>query len=104
MQLKGILHAILLSNPAHVPVKINKTNLSNGFYRVDSNIDNIPNLGVVFPTKLGANPMSILPLVLPMGWKDNPPAFSTDTKPFAASPTNGSTAPTTPPLITTLPS
>ena len=67
--LERILREILLANPAHGPVHINKTDLSDGFYRVDLNAEDAPKLGVVFPTKPGVEPMVAVPLVLPMGWK-----------------------------------
>ena len=78
--LDWILREILLANPAHGPVQLNKTDLSDGFYRVDLNSDDVPKLGVVFPTKPGTEPMVALPLVMPMGWKNSPPAFSTETE------------------------
>ena len=78
--LKRILHKILLANPAHGPVMLNKTDPSNRLYRVDVNPDDAPKLGVVFPTKPGADPMVAVPLLLPMGWKNSQPAFSTATE------------------------
>ena len=81
--LERILREILLANPAHGPVKLNKTDLSDGFYRVDLNSDDAPKLGVVYPTKPGTEPMVAVPLVLPMGWKNSPPAFSTATETIA---------------------
>ena len=50
-----------------------KVDLSDGFYRVNLNIDDIPKLGVAFPTEPGQEPLIALPLVLPMGWKNSPP-------------------------------
>ena len=55
--LKRILREILLANPAHGPVILHKTDLSNRFYRVDVNTDDAPKLGVIFPTKPGADLM-----------------------------------------------
>ena len=46
-------------------------------------IDDIPKLGVVFPTAPGQEPLVALPLVLPMGWKNSPPIFSTVTETIA---------------------
>ena len=60
-----------------------KVDPSDGFYRINLNIDDIPKLGVVFPTKPGEEPLVALPLVLPMEWKNNPPLFSTATKTIA---------------------
>ena len=71
------------ANPACGLVKINKTDLSDGFYHVDLNINDVSKLGVVFHTKPGTNPMVALPLLLPVGWKNSPLAFSTATKIFS---------------------
>ena len=81
--LERILRKILLAPPGHGPVKLNKTDLSDGFYRVDLNADDAPKLGVVFPTKPGADPMVAIPLTIPMGWRNSPPAFSTVTETIA---------------------
>jgi hypothetical protein len=50
---------------------------------VDLNSNDAPKLGVVYPTKPGTEPMVAVPLVLPMGWKNSPPAFSTATETIA---------------------
>jgi hypothetical protein len=44
------------------------------------NPDDIPRLGVVFLTGAGEEPLVAFPLVLPMGWKNSPPAFCTATE------------------------
>ena len=75
--LKRILYKILPANPSHGPVQINKTDLSDGFYCMDQNTDDVPKLGVLLPTTPGTNPMVDLPLLVPMGWKNSPPAFYT---------------------------
>ena len=71
------MRKIILANPAHGPVLLNKTDLSDGFYRIDLNPNNAPKLGVVFPPDAGVEPMVVVPLVLPMGWVNSPPAFVT---------------------------
>ena len=81
--LDRILREILLSNPDLGPVSLMKIDISDGFYRVNLNIDDIPKLGVVFPTEPGQEPLVALPLVLPMGWKNSPPVFSTVTETIA---------------------
>ncbi len=81
--LKHVLSKILLANPAFVPVYLIKLDISNGFYRIALNVDDIPKLGVAFPTVQHANPLVAFPLVLPMGWKNSPPIFSTATKTIA---------------------
>ena len=62
--LKRILCEILFSNPAHGPVHMIKLDISDGFYWIGLNIDDIPKLGVVFPTLLGEEPLIAFPLVL----------------------------------------
>ena len=64
--LEKILRKILLANPAHGPVKLNTTDLSEGFYCVDLNSDDAPKLGVVYPTTFGIKPMVAVLLVLHM--------------------------------------
>ena len=78
--LERILREILLSNPAFGPVQLMKVDISDGFYRIDVNVDDVPKLGVVFPTEDGEEPLVAFPLVLPMGWKNSPPIFSTATE------------------------
>jgi len=51
--LDRVLREILLANPKFGKVYLNKTDLSDGFYRVAVNPDDIPKLGVVFPSRLG---------------------------------------------------
>ena len=81
--LERILQHILLSDPNHGPVYLLKIDISDGFYRIDVNPFDIPRLGVVFPTAPGAEPLIAFPLVLPMGWKNSPPAFTTATETIA---------------------
>jgi hypothetical protein len=47
--LDQILHEILLSNPLLGPVHLIKLDISDGFYRIALNVDDIPKLGVAFP-------------------------------------------------------
>jgi hypothetical protein len=72
--LHRILRHILLADHRHGPIYIIKIDISDGFYRIDVNPDDIPRLGVVFPTGAGEEPLVAFPLVLPMGWKNSPPA------------------------------
>jgi hypothetical protein len=78
--LERILQEILFANPAHGPVQMIKLDISDGFYRIGLNIDNIPKLGVVFPMLPGDEPLIAFLLVLPMGWMNSPPIFLTATK------------------------
>ena len=81
--LDRILREILLADPAFGPVHLLKVDLSDGFYRLDVNVDDIPKLGVVFPTAPGEEQLIAFPLVLPMGWTNSPPIFSTATETIA---------------------
>ncbi len=81
--LDRILREILLANPAFGLVYLIKLDISNGFYRIALNVDGIPKLGVAFPTAPGKEPLVAFPLVLPMGWKNSPPIFSTATETIA---------------------
>jgi Reverse transcriptase (RNA-dependent DNA polymerase). len=81
--LDRILRHILLADPQHGPVHLLKLDIADGFYRIDLCPDDIPRLGVVFPVPPGTEPLVALPLVLPMGWKNSPPAFCTATETIA---------------------
>jgi hypothetical protein len=60
-----------------------KLDISDGFYRIALNVDDIPKLGVTFPTAPGEDPLVAFPLVLPMGWKNSPLVFFTTTETIA---------------------
>ena len=62
--LDRLLREILLADPKFGPVELMKVDMSDGFYRVGLNIDDIPKLGVVFPTQPGEEQLVALPLVL----------------------------------------
>ena len=78
--LDRILREILLADPALGPVYLSKLDISDGFYRINLAIEDIPRLGVVFPVKDGEEPLVAFPLVLPMGWANSPPIFSAATE------------------------
>ncbi len=65
--LECILREILFANLAHGPVQMIKLDISDGFYRIGLNINDIPKLGVVFPTLPGDEPLIRFLLVLPTG-------------------------------------
>jgi hypothetical protein len=81
--LDRILWEILLSNPSLGPVYLFKLDISNSFYRITLNINDILRLGVAVPTAPGNDPLLAFPLVLPMGWKNSPPVFPTATETIA---------------------
>ncbi len=81
--LERILREILFANRAHGLVHMIKLDISDGFYWIGLNIDDIPKLGVVFPMLPGDEPLIAFPLVLPMGWMNSPPIFSPATETIA---------------------
>ena len=82
--LDRVLREILLADPKFGPVLLNKTDLSDGFYRMCLNPDDIPKLGVIYPSRPGQQEALVaLPLVLPMGWAESPPYFSAATETIA---------------------
>ena len=81
--LDRILREIILADPSLGPVQLLKLDLSDALYQVNLNVADIPKLGVVFPTKRGDPQLVAFPLVLPMGWKNSPPVFSTATETIA---------------------
>ena len=82
--LDKILREILLANPQHGPVHLIKADLSDGFYRGDLAPRDCPKLGVAFPTRSSQDePLVAIPLVLPMGWTESPPAFCALTETIA---------------------
>ena len=57
-----------------------KVDIADGFYQIQLNVQDIPKLQVVFPTKEGKEPWVAFPLVLPMGWVHSSPIFCAATK------------------------
>ena len=56
-----------------------KADVSDGFYRIGLRLTGAPKLGLIFPSKLEDNELVVIPLTLPMGWKNSPPIFFTAT-------------------------
>ena len=81
--LNRILRELILGDPALSPVQLPKFDISDGFYRVNLNIDDVPKLGVAFPAKPGEPKCIAFFLVLPMGWENSPPIFSAATETIA---------------------
>ena len=65
--LNRILREFILANSSLGPVPLLRLDISDGFYRVNLNIDDVPKRGVVFPAKPVEPPLVAFPLVLPMG-------------------------------------
>ncbi len=71
---------IVTADPSHGPVYMLKVDISDGFYHVWLRLEDIAKLAVAFPTPPGEEPLVALPLALPMGWCNSPPAFSSVTE------------------------
>jgi hypothetical protein len=61
-------------------VFLSKIDIMDGFYRIGIRADDVPKLGIIFPTQPGEEPWIRLPLVLSMGWKHSPPMFTAATE------------------------
>ena len=67
--LQRILRQIHNANLWHGPVYLSKVDISDGFYRVWLQANDIPKLGMLFPGLPGEEPLIAFPLVLPTGWR-----------------------------------
>ncbi|KAL3807324.1 hypothetical protein ACHAXA_003071 [Cyclostephanos tholiformis] len=81
--LDRILREVLLADPARGPIYLLKLDISDSFYRIGLTVDDIPKLGVAFPSLPHQETLIAFPLVLPMGWTNSPPIFSTATETIA---------------------
>ncbi len=70
--LDRILHEILLANPAFGLVQLIKVDISDGFYHVDLYKDDIPKLGLSFPTEMVKNPLLHFPWSCPWVEEQSP--------------------------------
>jgi hypothetical protein len=74
--LERLLFHIRHADPAHGPVYLSKIDIADGFYRVWLQANAAPKLAVVLPSQPGQQePLIGIPLTLPMGWVESPPAF-----------------------------
>jgi hypothetical protein len=71
------------AEPRFGPVYLCKVDISDGFYRVWLQAENIPKLGVAFPSERADEHLVAFPLVLPMGWVSSPPYFCAHTETVA---------------------
>lgn len=81
--LERILYYIRKSNPRFGPVYLGKVDLADGFYRLRLTDSSILKLAVAFPQYPGEEQMVALPLSIPMGWVESPPAFCAATETVA---------------------
>jgi hypothetical protein len=69
-----ILQQVSYADPRLGPVHLSKIDIADGFYRISINAEDVPKLGVMFPSE--GEPLVGFPLVLPMGWMQPPPLFN----------------------------
>jgi hypothetical protein len=81
--LDRLLYRIQHTNPKYGPVYMNKIDVSDGFYCVWLAANSAPKLAVVLPSRPGEEPLIAIPLMLPMGWVESPPAFCAVTETVA---------------------
>ena len=77
--LDRLLHEIVFAELALCLIYLLKADVSDGFYRIGLRPEDAPKLGPIFPNGVDEEPMVAIPLMLPMGWKNSPPLFCTDT-------------------------
>ena len=79
--LPRLLQLIYDADPAHGPVYMTKVDVSDGFYQIWLNCDDVDKLGIVMPGLTDDDePLIAFPLSLPMGWVESPPAFCVATE------------------------
>jgi hypothetical protein len=78
--LQRLLLKLASANPIYGPVYMAKYDMSDGFYRLQISLDSILPLAVMLPSMDQEDPLIALPLVVPMGWTEAPPSFSTTTE------------------------
>ncbi len=81
--LDRIISMVVHADPRFGPVQFIKLDIADGFYRVWLRIEDIPKLAVTIPSLPGEAPLVALPLALPMGWTESPPAFCAVTETVA---------------------
>ncbi|KAL7577853.1 hypothetical protein ACA910_010599 [Epithemia clementina (nom. ined.)] len=73
--LHRIISRIVHADPRYGPVYMAKWDLADGYYRIWLLPEDIPKLGLSYPTTKGSPNMNAFPLALPMGWISSPPFF-----------------------------
>jgi hypothetical protein len=81
--LERLITSVVRADPRYGPVQFFKIDIADGFYRVWLTIHDIPTLAVTIPSMPGEPDLIALPLALPMGWTQSPPAFCAVTETIA---------------------
>ena len=75
-----MLHKIHGANPRFGPMCLSKIDIFDGFHRMGLCPGDAIRLAVLFPNCPGEEPPVGIPLTLPMGWAESPPAFCAATE------------------------
>ena len=81
--LERLITQVVRADPRFGPVQFFKIDIADGFYRVWLALHGIPTLAVSIPSLPGEPHLLALPLALPMGWTQSPPAFCAVTETIA---------------------
>jgi hypothetical protein len=71
------------ANPRLGPVYLSKIDIADSFYRIWVRTNDVPKLGVLFPSTDGEEYLIGFPLDLPMGWTESPKIFTAATETVA---------------------
>ena len=78
--LDRVLSRIYYADRRHGPVLLSKIDLADGFYHVPLTPTGALKLAVPFPNLPSEPQLVAIPTVLPMGWTESPPTFSSVTE------------------------
>jgi hypothetical protein len=76
-----VLQQVSDADPRLGPVHLSKIDIADGFYCIWIKAEDVPKLGVMFPSE--GEPLMAPPLILPMGWMQSPPLFTAATETVA---------------------
>ena len=77
--LERLVRGVVIANPALGAVHFLKACVSDVFYRIVLRLTDAPNLGLGFPLEGEYDKLVVIPLTLPMEWKNSRPIFCTAT-------------------------
>ena len=81
--LEHLIREVSIADPALGHMHVLKADGSDGFYCIGLRPTTDPKLGLVFPSEVEDEELVVIPLTLPMGWKNSTPIFCTATETVA---------------------
>ena len=81
--LQRILQRMYDADPRHGPIYMMNVDITDGFYCVGLDPEDVPSLGVCLPPGTDVKTLVAFPLFLPMGWVESPPQFCAVTETVA---------------------